>query len=339
MAMEIGDNMNPQEILPEEDGDLFYDLLYPLFDFVNKEYRICPEFETIDEDTDTSATKVITDYLWSHTRAIDFYLSEAELPDEYAQIIAGWKQCKAGVFVLERHLQQGSVFISKSDHKVYMVKNRFSTWQELLGKAPVELVTTLLPSRDCIVSDGLLVPYSDYFSNGERRVLKSIYTEAKGKGKICFSLAPKKKWKPHKNKKAVNVESYVIQVDIGTDCCRHIRIGKQETLKTLHGAILDAFGFDDNHCYAFFMDDRYRSKTDVYYSNAIYDGGPSECDATLRQLWLKKGNKFKFLFDFGANWWFQCRVLQELEEKTDIPAVIKAVGAPPEQYPSWEDDD
>ena len=138
MAMEIGDNMNQQEILPEEDGDLFYDLLYPLFDFVNKEYRICPEFETIDEDTDTSATKVIADYLWSHTRAIDFYLSEAELPDEYAQIIAGWKQCKAGIFVLERHLQQGSVFISKSDHKsLHGKKSLFymagATWKSAGG--------------------------------------------------------------------------------------------------------------------------------------------------------------------------------------------------------------
>ena len=45
------------------------------------------------------------------------------------------------------------------------------------------------------------------------------------------------------------------------------------------------------------------------------------------------------LFDFGDEWRFQCLVLQELEEKTDIPAVIKAVGEPPEQYPSWEDDD
>lgn len=336
MAMEIGDNMNQQEILPEEDGDLFYDLLYPLFDFVNKEYRICPEFETIDEDTDTSAAKVIADYLWSHTRAIDFYLSEAELPDEYAQIIAGWKQCKAGVFVLGRHLQQGSVFISKSDHKVYMVKNRFSTWQELLGKAPVELVTTLLPFRDCIVSDGLLVPYSDYFSNGERRVLKSIYTEAKGKGNICFSLAPKKKWKPRKN---VNIESYVIQVDIGTDCCRHIRIRKQETLKTLHGAILDAFDFDDDHCHAFFMDNRYWSKANAYYSDGMDTGCRMSYKMPLRRLGLKKGDAFKYLFDFGDEWRFQCRVLQELEEKTDIPGVLKAVGEPPEQYPSWEDDD
>lgn len=80
----------------------FYQLFFPLLDFVNKEYRICPEFETIDEDVDQSAQKVAADYLWAHTRIIDIYLSETEMPDEYAQIIAGWKQRKIGTFLLEQ---------------------------------------------------------------------------------------------------------------------------------------------------------------------------------------------------------------------------------------------
>ena len=45
---------------------------------------------------------MVADYLWAHTRIIDIYLSETELPDEYAQIIAGWKQRKIGTFLLER---------------------------------------------------------------------------------------------------------------------------------------------------------------------------------------------------------------------------------------------
>ncbi len=89
-------------MLEDQDAELFYQLFFPLLDFVNKEYRICPEFETIDEDVDQSAQKVVADYLWAHTRIIDIYLSETELPDEYAQIIAGWKQRKIGTFLLER---------------------------------------------------------------------------------------------------------------------------------------------------------------------------------------------------------------------------------------------
>lgn len=52
----------------------------------------------------------------------------------------------------------------------------------------------------------------------------------------------------------------------------------------------------------------------------------------LGRLGLKKGDKFKYLFDFGDEWRFQCRVMQELEEKTKYFRVIKAVGDPPAQY-------
>ena len=41
-------------------------------------------------------------------------------------------------------------------------------------------------------------------------------------------------------------------------------------------------------------------------------------------------------FDFGDEWRFQCRVMQELEEKTKCFRVIKAVGDPPAQYPNWD---
>ena len=44
-------------MLEEQDAELFYQLFFPLLDFVNKEYRMCPEFETMDEDVDQSAQK------------------------------------------------------------------------------------------------------------------------------------------------------------------------------------------------------------------------------------------------------------------------------------------
>ena len=88
----------------------------------------------------------------------------------------------------------------------------------------------------------------------------------------------------------------------------------------------------------FFMDDRYWSDVRAYFSDYLDDGEKYSSDVTLRQLRLKKGDKFKFLFDFGDEWRFQCRVLRELEERTDIPGVIRTVGEAPEQYPDWEED-
>lgn len=134
------------------------------------------------------------------------------------------------------------------------------------------------------------------------------------------------------------MKSYVVSVSLGTGCYRHIRIGEQETLDRLHEMILNTFDFDDDHAHAFFMDDRYWSSARAYYSDYINDTKKYSRDVTLRQLRLKKGDKFKFLFDFGDEWRFQCKVLRELEERTDIPGVVRTVGEAPEQYPDWEEE-
>ena len=146
--------------LEQSDAALFYQLWFLLLDFVNRKYHVCPETETIDQrqGVDARDAKKIADYLWSHIEVIEEYLAVAELPNEYAQIVAGWKQCKPGRYILERHLKKGSVFISAEDGAVYMVKGLFSTWEEMLGESPVLLDAVLIPFRDSSIADGLVEP-------------------------------------------------------------------------------------------------------------------------------------------------------------------------------------
>ena len=125
--------------LEKSDVELFYRLWFPLLDYVNRTYRVCPETEIIDEEqgVDPCDAKAIADYLWSHTAVLEEYLAAAELPEEYAQIVAGWKRCKPGRYILERHLKKGSVFLSAEDGAVYMVKGLCSTWEEMEWLFPV----------------------------------------------------------------------------------------------------------------------------------------------------------------------------------------------------------
>ncbi len=58
----------------------------------------------------------------------------------------------------------------------------------------------------------------------------------------------------------------------------------------------------------------------------------------LEKLGLSKGSTFKYIFDFGDEWRFQCKLLREIEEKTDIPGVVRSVGEAPEQYPAFDED-
>lgn len=126
--------------------------------------------------------------------------------------------------------------------------------------------------------------------------------------------------------------SYVISVSLGTGCYRHIKISGGASLEELHRAILSAFDFDDDHAYAFFMDNKLWSKNDCYYIKGMYEDVPDTAGCTLSQAELYKDKRFKYLFDFGDEWVFQCKVLRVLQDKTEAARVISKKGKAPKQY-------
>lgn len=128
-------------------------------------------------------------------------------------------------------------------------------------------------------------------------------------------------------------QSYIISVSCSKGCYRHIRISGSDTLEDLHLAIQDAFAFGNDHAYAFFMDNVRWSDRDAYYAPGVGDFDERNAgEYCLRQLGLSAGMQFKYLFDFGDEWLFQCRVLRVLDEETEKPAVVRVQGEPPEQY-------
>lgn len=131
-------------------------------------------------------------------------------------------------------------------------------------------------------------------------------------------------------------KSYVISVSLKTGCYRHIRIDAEETLEGLHAAILDAFAFQDGHAHGFFMTNRLWDDTGAYLMDGVDGEHRTTGDHTLEEAGLEKEKKFKYVFDFVAEWVFQCRVLRELPEKTPEAEVIRRVGENPEQYPEGE---
>ena len=129
---------------------------------------------------------------------------------------------------------------------------------------------------------------------------------------------------------------YVISVSAGKGCYRHIQISKEASLYMLHKAIINAFDFDDDHGHVFFMDNHYWSKGEPYFSDKIEPGAITTKHCKLNTLGLEKGRQFKYLFDLGAEWRFQCKVLRENDDHVDIPFVVRSVGEAPEQYPDVE---
>lgn len=121
---------------------------------------------------------------------IDEYLTEAALPEEHCEIVTGWKKCRPGKYIPERHLKKGSVFISADTAQVYMVLGLYSTWEEMFGYRPLPVMpeAVLLPFRDKIITDGLVIPYNIVFGRGAAADFKDSHMNAKKSGKIRFSL-------------------------------------------------------------------------------------------------------------------------------------------------------
>lgn len=140
-----------------------------------------------------------------------------------------------------------------------------------------------------------------------------------------------------------NDRSYIISISYGKGCYRHIKIDVDSSLYDLHEAILTAFDFIDDHAHAFFMNNLIWDEDDSYYSEHIEDEEQYTCDYKLSELDLEPGDVFKYVFDFGDEWVFQCKVLNIIDERTDIPEVIREKGEPPMQYESaayeYNDDD
>lgn len=87
------------------------------------------------------------------------------------------------------------------------------------------------------------------------------------------------------------------------------------------------------------MDNRVFSQMHAYYMRGIDDGFPRTDETALAEAGLRAGQQFKYLFDFGDEWLFQCKILKELDQITDSPKIIRWKGDPPEQYPDWDDED
>jgi len=143
--------------------------------------------------------------------------------------------------------------------------------------------------------------------------------------------------KINKNNKTM---TYVISVSVYKGCYRHIKISGDSTLEELHDAINYAFDFDDDHLHAFFMDNKIWSPVDSYVDRRNgEDDEDLSSDVTLDDLGLTAGKQFKYLFDFGDEWVFQCKVIKVLDERVDKTAIIKSVGESPDQYPDYDDED
>lgn len=133
---------------------------------------------------------------------------------------------------------------------------------------------------------------------------------------------------------------------------RTIAMPCEHTLGDLHDALQRAFGWDDEHLYAFWLGGKFWAPNDVEYVHPLVledrpfaRSGPhraaprrKSADRRLDDLRLLAGQRIAYVFDFRDEW----RVRLTLREITaddggQYPRVLETVGEAPPQYVDYDE--
>lgn len=120
---------------------------------------------------------------------------------------------------------------------------------------------------------------------------------------------------------------------------RVVELLGEQTLEDLHLAIQRAFGWDNDHLYAFYLTGRQEHLTEVAAPMPEDAEPPTADDVSLAALDLRPGQRFLYVFDFGDNLRHDIEVLDVVPAPAhgDFPRLVESYGAAPPQYPLWEE--
>lgn len=178
--------------LSTQDAEHFLYLMRGLQLFANQKLNINPAIISVDAmlALDDRARLPIRNAVWEHPEVIAQFLADNPMtlgPEDRA-IVAGWKKFIKGTFYIERMLKKYTIFIKGKT--VYGVMALFDPFEDFFyrNQLPVSVEAVLLPFRDQIVYDGVLLTYPILFGGGISGNLKEIYMAAKQNDAIITSL-------------------------------------------------------------------------------------------------------------------------------------------------------
>lgn len=139
------------------------------------------------------------------------------------------------------------------------------------------------------------------------------------------------------------MKSLTFHIEHG-DWSAELMLSAEHTLYDLAATIIDAVGFDLDHCFGFYdnLKSPYRSKqeyslfADIGEDAKDDDPGVEDTPITVA---FKPKKKLLFLFDYGDDWMFLVTCAGEENRRAfKRPKIVATSGTPPEQYPDWDED-
>lgn len=121
---------------------------------------------------------------------------------------------------------------------------------------------------------------------------------------------------------------------------RRIAVREDQTLVDVHEALQTAFGWENDHLYAFWLSGEFWDGPDTEYTAPFEpEPGVKTADIALSELPLADGQSIAYLFDFGDEW----RVLLTIgsfdaADGGSYPRLVAREREAPPQYPDFEDE-
>jgi hypothetical protein len=117
-----------------------------------------------------------------------------------------------------------------------------------------------------------------------------------------------------------------------------VAVAAHEHLTALHDAIQQAFNWEDDHLYSFWLDGEFWGDDRTEFVRpGTPDTDSRTADVPVGELSPKIGARIAYVFDYGDEW----RVMLTLRERVDGgngPRVAERRGTAPPQYPPLEDE-
>ena len=182
-------------LLSPDDVGSFFNLHRSLMFFVDQRLQVLPDRPANPDEYSSlppSTRQKVHDALLAHMNLIQSFVDEnpAHLSQEELGIVLSWRHLVHGKFIVFRELTQYTVFLSTEDPPVaYGVLALTQPFEDLIGPyLPIMVQTVLLPFKNQIVYDSLMLTFNISFGSGIRRHLNEDFKEAKARHGIVTSL-------------------------------------------------------------------------------------------------------------------------------------------------------
>jgi Plasmid pRiA4b ORF-3-like protein len=118
-----------------------------------------------------------------------------------------------------------------------------------------------------------------------------------------------------------------------------VAVAGHEHLTALHDGIQQAFKWENDHLYSFWLDGQFWGEAAAQREiPGAPDAESKTADVPIDELRLKGGARIAYVFDYGDDW----RVMLTLRERIDgggpLPRVSERRGTAPPQYPALDDE-